>query len=137
MGNEHTVDYHPSPSKLTSRIHPLNFLWIPKRFVSPEYFWNFSGVCIYSTNHGSGKQALQRIGRGDMDPHFFWNCTLPGIFFFWKFAIVTFLAPAFPKSCWGAWKSFKFMVLKLLEETFVSWKIKSFQFFFFFFFFLL
>ena len=24
--NEHTVDYHPSPSGLTSRIHPLKFL---------------------------------------------------------------------------------------------------------------
>ena len=41
MENKHTVDYHPNPSKLTSRIHPLIFLWIPKGFVSPESFWNF------------------------------------------------------------------------------------------------
>ena len=39
--NEHTVDYHPSPSELTSRIHPLTFLWAPKEFISPEYFLNF------------------------------------------------------------------------------------------------
>ena len=41
MINEHTVDYHPSPSEFTSRIHPLIFLWIPKGFISPEYFLNF------------------------------------------------------------------------------------------------
>ena len=39
-----------------------------------------------------------------------------------------FLAPAFPKSCQGPWKSFKFMVLRLLKETFVSRKIESFHF---------
>ena len=40
MVNEHTVDYTPpSPSELTSRIHPLIFLWTPKEFIfSPEYF---------------------------------------------------------------------------------------------------
>ena len=42
--NEHTVDYHPSPSELTLGIHPVIFLWTPKRFISPEYFlifvWN-------------------------------------------------------------------------------------------------
>ena len=42
MVNEHTVDYHPSPSELTLRIHPLIFLWTPKRFISsPECFLNF------------------------------------------------------------------------------------------------
>ena len=42
MVNEHTVDYHPSPSELTSRIHPLIFLWTPKGFMfSPECFLNF------------------------------------------------------------------------------------------------
>ena len=30
MGNEHTLDYHPSSSRLTSRIHPLIHLWNPK-----------------------------------------------------------------------------------------------------------
>ena len=39
--NKHTVDYHPSPSKLTLRTHPLIFLWTPKEFISPEYFLNF------------------------------------------------------------------------------------------------
>ena len=42
MVNEHTVDYHPSPSELTSRIHPLIFLWTPKGFIfSPECFLSF------------------------------------------------------------------------------------------------
>ena len=42
MVNEHTVDYHPSPSELTLRIHPLIFLWTPKGFIfSPEGFLNF------------------------------------------------------------------------------------------------
>ena len=39
--NKHTVDYHPSPSELTSRIHFLTFLWTPKGCISPEYFLKF------------------------------------------------------------------------------------------------
>ena len=34
MVNEHTADYHPSPSELTSRIHPLIFLWTAKGNIS-------------------------------------------------------------------------------------------------------
>ena len=41
MVNKHTVNYHPSPSQLISRIHPLIFLWTPKGFISPESFLNF------------------------------------------------------------------------------------------------
>ena len=41
MVNEHIADYHPSPSELTSRIYPLIFLWTPKGFISPEYFFIF------------------------------------------------------------------------------------------------
>ena len=41
MGNEHTVDYHHSPSELASRIHPLIFIWSPKGFISLEHFLNF------------------------------------------------------------------------------------------------
>ena len=41
MVNEQIVDYHPSLSELTSRIHHLMFLWTPKGFIfSPEYFLN-------------------------------------------------------------------------------------------------
>ena len=71
MVNEHTVDYHPSPSEFTSWIHPLIFLWTPKEFISAEYFLNF-----------------------------FSNLYIP------------------------PWlqESFKFMVLRLLENTFVSQK---------------
>ena len=71
MVNEHTVDYHPSPSEFTSRIRCLIFLWIPKGFISPEYF----------------------------------------LIFFWNLYI-----PPWLQSC------FKFMVLRLLENTFVSQK---------------
>ena len=75
MVNEHTVDYHPSPSELTSRIHPLVFLWTTKGFIfSPQYFLNL-----------------------------IWNL---------------YIAP------WLR-KSFKFTVLRLLENTFVSQKIES------------
>ena len=74
IANKHTVDYHPSPSELTSRICLLMFLWTPKGFISPEYFLNF-----------------------------FSNLFIPP----WL------------------WKSFKFMVLRLLESTFVSQKIAS------------
>ena len=65
----HTVDCHPSPSELTSMIHPLICLWILKRLISLEYFLNF-----------------------------FSNLYIP--------------------SCLQ--KSFKFMVLRLLEDTYVS-----------------
>ena len=41
MLNKNTVDYHPSPSQLISRIHTLIFLWTPKGFISPESFLNF------------------------------------------------------------------------------------------------
>ena len=73
--NEHTVNYHPSPSSLTSRIHHLIFLWIPKGFIFAEYFLNFFFKPVY-------------------------------------------LSP------W-LMKSFKFTVLRLLENTFVSQKIES------------
>ena len=41
MVNKHTVNYNPSPSQLTSRIHPLIVLCTPKGFISPESFSNF------------------------------------------------------------------------------------------------
>ena len=48
--NEHTINYHPSPSELTSRIHPLIFPWTPKGYISPAYFLNcFSKNYIYPT----------------------------------------------------------------------------------------
>ena len=49
MANKHTADYHPSPSQLTSRIHPLIFLWAPKGFISLEFFFNFFSKPVYST----------------------------------------------------------------------------------------
>ena len=41
MVNKHTVNYHPSPSQLISRIHTVMFPWTPKGFISPESFLNF------------------------------------------------------------------------------------------------
>ena len=38
--NKHTVDYHPSPSELISRIQTLIFLRTPKGIISPESFLN-------------------------------------------------------------------------------------------------
>ena len=40
MVSKHTVDYHPSPSQLISRIDTLKFLWTPKGFTSPESLLN-------------------------------------------------------------------------------------------------
>ena len=40
MVNKHTVNYHPSPSQLISRIHTLIFSWNCEGFTSPESFLN-------------------------------------------------------------------------------------------------
>ena len=39
--HEHTVDYQPSLSELTLRIHPLIFLVTHNKFISPKYFSNY------------------------------------------------------------------------------------------------
>ena len=70
MVNKHTVDYHPSPSELISRI-------------TPSYFYG--------------------LQRGLSRRNFFINLYIPP----WL------------------WKSFKFMLLRLLANTFVSQKIES------------
>ena len=50
MVNKPTVDYHPSPSQLTSRINPLMFLWIPKGFVYLSgIYLEFFPKPVYST----------------------------------------------------------------------------------------
>ena len=76
--NKHTVDYHPSPSQLVSRVHSLIFLWTLKGFISSESFFNF----------------------------------------FMDLYIPLYLR-----------KSFKFIVLRLLENIFVSQKIESVHFY--------
>ena len=40
MVNEHAVDYHLSPYELTSRIHPLIFLWNSLGFISLQIISN-------------------------------------------------------------------------------------------------
>ena len=42
MVKKHAIDYHPSPSQLTSRIQPPIFLWNPKGFISLDLSWIFS-----------------------------------------------------------------------------------------------
>ena len=78
MLNRHTVDYHPSPSQLISRIHSLIFLCTPKGFISPESF----------------------------------------LIFFLNLYIPPWLR-----------KSFKFIMLRLLVNTFVTQKIESVHFY--------
>ena len=41
MINKHTVDYHPSPSQWSFRIHSLIFVWTPKVLIYAESFLNF------------------------------------------------------------------------------------------------
>ena len=41
MLNQHSVYYHPSPSELTSRMHPLTFLWTRKGFILQNISWIF------------------------------------------------------------------------------------------------
>ena len=77
MVNKHIVDYHPSPSQVISRIHPVTFLWTPNGFIYPES----------SLNN-------------------FLNLYIPS----WLY------------------KSFKFILLRLLANTFVSQKIESIHF---------
>ena len=78
MINRHTVDYHPSLSQLTSKIHPFLFLWTRNGFISPEYF----------------------------------------LIFFSNLYIPPWLQ-----------KSFKFMVLRLLANTFVNQRVESVHFY--------
>ena len=47
MVNKHTVDYHPSRLPLTSRIHPLIFLWTPKRVYLSRIFLQFFLIPVY------------------------------------------------------------------------------------------
>ena len=63
MVNEHTVDYHPSPSELTSNIHLVIFLWTPEGFkLSPEYFWIvFSNLYIAPWLQKSFKFMMLRL----------------------------------------------------------------------------
>ena len=55
MVSEHTVDYHPIPSELISRIHLLIYLGTPKGLIYPSQMFLefFSQPCIFS--HGCRK----------------------------------------------------------------------------------
>ena len=46
LANEHSVDYHLSPSELTSRIHLLIFIWTPKDLYLQNIFSIFFPTCM-------------------------------------------------------------------------------------------
>ena len=76
----------PSPSELTSKIHPHIF-WIPKGFISPEYFLIFfSNLYITPWLQKTGPSTKRGWGRGREPcppPSHFQNSTLPEMFS-WK-----------------------------------------------------
>ena len=49
MVNEHTVDYYPSLSELTSWIHPLIFLWTSRGLYSLQNIFEFFLKPVYCT----------------------------------------------------------------------------------------
>ena len=53
MVNKHTVDYHPSPSELISRITPSYFYGLQRGLSRQNPCWIFSETCIF--HHGCGK----------------------------------------------------------------------------------
>ena len=71
MVNEHTVDYHPSPSELTSRIHPLIYLWTAKGFIfCPEYIsWIFMALRLSEISPWFLPLPLQAGGNYPFPPH--------------------------------------------------------------------
>ena len=71
MGNEHTIDYHPSPSELTSRIHPLIFLWSSKGFISLEYLLNFFSNLYIPPTVVAENMPLDNGGRDGHGPPLF------------------------------------------------------------------
>ena len=48
MINKHTVNYHPSPSQLISRIQPLIFPWTPRGVYLSSIFLGFFPKLVYS-----------------------------------------------------------------------------------------
>ena len=54
MANKYSVDYHPTPSRLTSKLQPLTQLLTSQSFISLKNIcWIFSETCI--SNHSWGK----------------------------------------------------------------------------------
>ena len=95
MGKKYTVNYHPSPSKLTSRVHPHISMDSQEVYLSRIFLEIFLKPAYISHQPWLQKTDLSTRregeggGQGGMDPHFFWNRTLPGIFS-WKFVFVSF-----------------------------------------------
>ena len=72
---EHTVDYHPNLSELTSRMHPRMFLWTPKGFISPEYLLDFISNLCFSPwlRKGYGVNSVKITGKYICESKKKWN----------------------------------------------------------------
>ena len=138
MWNEDTDDYYHSPSELTSRIHPLIFLWIPISMDSYFYlsrtFLEFFVKVVYPTMVAENRPLNKGGERGRESWHptllflksyFAKDVFLEICFVPFSKASKTFLAPA---SRQRPWKSFKFMVLRLLEINLWAKKLNLFIF---------
>ena len=55
MVNEHTIDYHPSFSELTPKVHPVLFLRTPKGFMD---MFCFTGHILRCTNYEKSRFLL-------------------------------------------------------------------------------
>ena len=115
--NKHTVSYHPSPSKLTLRIHPLIFPWTPKRSAN---------------HHGCGKKTPQwGVARGHGPQLFLKSYFARDVFLEICFCVIlqgiqNWFGTNITRILSGALEKFQFMVLRLLEETFLRQKIDFF-----------
>ena len=80
MVKEHTVDYHPSPSVLTSRIHRFIFTWTLKALPLSKTFVEFSIKPLYPTMAGGDFQiyGVQTTGNAfvsqKLESSYFYSC---------------------------------------------------------------
>ena len=99
----------------------------------------FSQTKIFFFHHGCGKQAPQRRGggggggQGGMPPLFLKSYFARDVFLEIQFCVIlqgiqNVFGPGTPRVLSGAWKSFKFIVLRVMEDTFVSQKAECFHF---------
>ena len=78
MVNKYTVDYHPRPSELTSRMYPVIFFLDSYGVYLSRIFLEFVLKVVNPTMVAESRPL-----------HFFWNRTLT-VMLSWKFAFVSF-----------------------------------------------
>ena len=91
MGNEHTVDYYPSSSKL----HPLNFLWTPKTlYLSSIFLEIFLKLVYISHQPWFRKTGPSMKGPGLQELEFWYTFfRAPNNMFAYTIVHLTFRAP--------------------------------------------